>query len=114
MIEITILYPKTPGSRFDHAYYETKHIPMALDLLGPAVTGFTVTRGVTSGPPWPDPAYSTICRFSCESVETYQHALLAHLGRLQADLVNYSDCEPIIQICEVTIQTIAAAGADRT
>ena len=112
MIEITILYPNRPGSRFDHAYYESKHIPLALELLGPAVKGVTVTRGVTAGPPWPDPAYSAICRFSCESAPAYLQALLPHLGQLQADLVNYSDREPIIQICEVTVQTVAAASVD--
>ena len=104
MIEITILYPHAPGRRFDHDYYETRHIPMALELLGAAVKGVTVTRGVAGGPPWPDPTYSATCRFLCESVEAYQRALLPHLGRLQADLTNYSDCEPVIQISEVTFR----------
>jgi uncharacterized protein (TIGR02118 family) len=109
MIEITILYPCAPGRRFDHAYYETVHIPMALKLLGPAVKGVAVTRGVAAGPPWPDPTYSTICRFICESVESYERAVLPHLGRLQADLSNYSDCEPVIQICEISVQTVTGA-----
>jgi uncharacterized protein (TIGR02118 family) len=112
MIEITILYPYAPGRRFDHTYYETRHIPMALELLGPAVEGVTISRGIAPGPPWPDPTYSVICRFSCESVEAYQRAALPHLGRLQADLRNYSDCDPVIQINEVTVRT--GLGADRT
>ena len=107
MIEITILYPYAPGRRFDHDYYETSHIPMALELLAPAVMGVTVTRGVAAGPPWPDPTYSAICRFSCESVTAYQKALLPHLGRLQADLSNYSDCDPVIQVSDVTVRTDA-------
>ena len=53
MIEILILYPNAPGRRFDHDYYETRHIPMALELLGEAVKAVVVTRGVAAGPPWP-------------------------------------------------------------
>ncbi len=104
MIEVTILYPSAPGRRFDHDYYETKHIPMTLELLGSAVKGVTVSHGVAAGPPWPGPAYASICRFTCESVEAYQRALLPHLDRLQSDLSNYTDCEPIIQISEVTLE----------
>ena len=111
MIEITILYPHAPGRRFDHRYYETVHIPMALELLGPAVRGVAVTRGVDPGPPWPAPTYSAICRFACESLEAYQRAVLPHLARLQGDLANYSDCEPIIQVSETTLD-IAPAGAE--
>ncbi|MGA0603006.1 EthD family reductase [Caulobacter sp. KR2-114] len=107
MIEITILYPAKPGARFDHDYYETSHIPMALELLGPAVRRVTVTRGVAPGPPWPAPAYSAICRFECESVEAYQHALWPHLSRLQADLAAYSDCEPVVVIGEITLDRLA-------
>ena len=105
MIEITILYPNAPGRRFNHDYYETRHIPMALQLLGEAVKAVTVTRGVAAGPPWPDPAYVATCRFTCESAEAYQRAVLPHLGRLQADIANYSDVEPVIQISEVTVRT---------
>lgn len=105
MIEITILYPNAPGCRFDHDYYETRHIPMALDLLGRAVKGVVVTRGVSAGPPWPEPTYLATCRFTCESVEAYQRALLPHLERLQADLANYSDGAPVLQINEVVVRS---------
>ena len=107
MIEITILYPNAPGRRFDHDYYETRHIPLALELLGEGVKSVVVTRGVAAGPPWPEPSYVATCRFTCESVEAYQQALLPHIGRLQADLDNYSDVQPIIQICEVVVRSEA-------
>ena len=110
MIEIAILYPYAPGRRFNHDYYETVHIPMALELLGSTVRSVTVTRGVAPGPPWPDPTYSATSRFICESVDAYQRAVLPHLGPLQADLVNFSDCEPVIQISEITVQS--GAGDD--
>lgn len=103
MIEVTILYPAAPGRAFDHDYYETRHIPMALELLGPAVTAVTVTRGVAPGPPWPEPTYVAGCRFTCASVEAYQQALAPHMGRLQADIANFSDAPPLIQINQVAV-----------
>jgi uncharacterized protein (TIGR02118 family) len=111
MIEITILYPFKAGARFDYHYYETSHLPMALALLGPVVRRATVTRGVAPGPPWPAPAYAAICRFTCKSVAAYEHAMLPHLARLQADLANYSDCEPVVMIGEITLDIVAEAAS---
>ncbi|MBS0409811.1 MAG: EthD family reductase [Proteobacteria bacterium] len=111
MIEIVILYPARTGARFDHHYYETKHIPMALELLGPAVRKVTVTRGVAPAPPWPAPAFAAICRLVCESVEAYETALRPHMARLQADLAAYSDVEPVVMIGEVTLERVSEGGA---
>lgn len=103
MIKVTILYPNAPGRRFDHEYYETVHIPMSIELLGSAVRSVCVERGLSVGPPWPEPTYSAICSFVCESKEAYERALFPHLARLQGDLVNYSDVEALVQISEITI-----------
>jgi len=27
MIKVSVMYPNTPGARFDHAYYRDKHMP---------------------------------------------------------------------------------------
>ena len=104
MIRITILYPSGPGRRFDRDYYLGNHIPLALELLGPAVRSVTVDVGVSPGHPWPEPAFSAVCTFTCESLAAYQGALLAHAARLQADLGNYSDIAPIIQISELALE----------
>lgn len=34
MIRVTVLYPNTPGSSFNWAYYLNTHIPLALRRLG--------------------------------------------------------------------------------
>lgn len=34
MVKISILYPNTPGSRFDVEYYVNKHMPRAIELQG--------------------------------------------------------------------------------
>ncbi len=29
MIKVSVMYPNTPGARFDHAYYRDKHMKRA-------------------------------------------------------------------------------------
>ncbi len=111
MIRISILYPHIPGGRFDHAYYETVHIPLALDLLGDAVRSVSVERGVSPGHPWPDPTYTAVCHFDCDSVDAYAQAMLPHLARLQADLLNYSDRSAVVQVSEITVDADRRGGA---
>ncbi|HVR81045.1 MAG TPA: hypothetical protein VHF02_02995 [Luteimonas sp.] len=42
MIRLNILYPNTPGSRFDLDYYLGTHMPMSPRLLGEACNGITI------------------------------------------------------------------------
>lgn len=103
MIKITILYPVSPGGRFDHDYYETVHMPLSIELMGGAVLSTVVERGVAPGAPWPAPAFTAVCSFVCESLEVYERAFLPHMERLQRDMPNYTDIEPIIQISDVVL-----------
>jgi uncharacterized protein (TIGR02118 family) len=102
MIKVTILYPA--GGRFDHNYYETVHIPMAIGILGAALKSVTVERGVSPGPPWPPATYDTICSFVCESREAYEQALFPQAQRLQADVANFSDTPAVIQFSEISVE----------
>jgi hypothetical protein len=34
MIKVSVMYPNTPGARFDHDYYRTKHMPLVLARVG--------------------------------------------------------------------------------
>jgi len=36
MIKVSVMYPNTPGSRFDHAYYRDKHMPLLKARMGDA------------------------------------------------------------------------------
>jgi uncharacterized protein (TIGR02118 family) len=101
MIRISVMCPRRPGARFDHAYYQAEHIPMALRLLGVAVRSITIERGLDPGPPWPAPTYEAVCNFLCDSLEAYERAIRWHGAALQADLVNFSDIEPVIQVGDV-------------
>ena len=107
MIKVTILYPASPSSWFDHDYYETVHMPLSISLMGEAMRSVTVERGIDPGAPWPAPAFQAICHFVCDSLEIYQVAFIPHAERLQRDMANYTDVEAIVQISDITIESAA-------
>jgi uncharacterized protein (TIGR02118 family) len=51
MIKGSVMYPNTPGARFDHKYYRDKHMPMVKSKMGDACTHYTVDRGLAGGAP---------------------------------------------------------------
>jgi uncharacterized protein (TIGR02118 family) len=103
MIRVTILYPNTPGSRFDFDYYLNTHMPMAGKLLAPALKGMVVEQGMMGTEPGSPPAYSTLCHLSFDSIEAFLEVFLPHQATLQGDFVNYTDVAPVIQFSEVKI-----------
>ena len=37
MIKVSVMYPNTPGARFDHDYYRDRHLPLIKSRMGAAV-----------------------------------------------------------------------------
>jgi hypothetical protein len=79
MIKISILYPNDEGSHFDLSHYLDNHMPMAIKLLGAhsGYQGFQLNVGLG--------------------------AFMSHGAQLQGDIPNYTDVQPVIQLCEVLI-----------
>src|SRR4051794_22109586 len=102
MVRITILYPNTPGSRFDVEYYLNTHMPMSARLLGAAVKAITVDIGRPGlgGEPAP---FAAICGFACETVEDFMGAFTPVASELQGDIPQYTDIEPVIQVSDLRI-----------
>lgn len=103
MIKVTILYPKSPGSRFDFDYYLNVHMPMSIARLGHAMLSITVDRPVNPGPPWPPSPYHAICNFTCESQQAFEAAFLPHMAELQGDAVNYTDVTQHVVLTELAL-----------
>ncbi|MEE9574256.1 MAG: EthD family reductase, partial [Candidatus Neomarinimicrobiota bacterium] len=51
MIKVSAFYPSGDNNTFDMDYYLNKHIPMVAGLLGDAVKGATVEKGLVGGTP---------------------------------------------------------------
>jgi uncharacterized protein (TIGR02118 family) len=47
---------------------------------------------------------AAICAFDFESVQAFNEAVMPHYQELQADISNYTDIEPVVQISELRIE----------
>ncbi len=100
MVKISILYPITANARFDIDYYLKVHAPFAISRLGSAIISFTIDTG-THSPLFPDPLYVAAGHYLCSTSEEFMTAYLPHAAELQADVANYTDIEPFIQVSQV-------------
>jgi uncharacterized protein (TIGR02118 family) len=103
MIKVSVMYPNTPGARFDHAYYAEKHMPMVQSKLGAACKSYTVDKGLAGGAPGAPATYVGMCHMFFDSVEAFQGSFGPHAQAIMADIPNYTDIGPVLQISEVVV-----------
>ena len=103
MIKVSIMYPNKPGARFDHTYYRDKHMPLVQEKLGAACKSYTVDKGLAGGAPGAPATYVGMCHIFCDSVEAFQKAMGANAKTIMADIPNYTDIAPVVQISEVVV-----------
>lgn len=103
MIKVSVMYPNTPGARFDHAYYRDHHMPMVQARMGAACRFYTVDRGLAGGAPGQPAPYEGMCHLYCDSVEAFQASFGPHAADIMADIPNYTDLTPLVQISEVVV-----------
>ncbi|NQV16614.1 EthD family reductase [bacterium] len=102
-IKVSVLYPYEANKTFDLDYYCNKHVPMVAGLLGDAVVGATVEQGLGGGAPDSPAAYVCMGNLYFKSMESFQNSFGPNTEEIMADLPNFSQVEPIIQISEVLI-----------
>jgi uncharacterized protein (TIGR02118 family) len=100
MIKMTVMYPYDDSKRFDMDYYLTKHMALVKEKVGDALVKVTVDRGL--GGPGPDmpPVYTTMCQLFFESMEDFETYCAPNSPLFDADLPNFTDITPVIQINE--------------
>jgi uncharacterized protein (TIGR02118 family) len=101
MIKVSVMYPNNEGSTFDMAYYCQTHIPMVRQKLGAALKGVAVEQGIGGEEPGSPAPYLVLCHLWFDSVEAFQTAFGPHAEELGADIPNYTNIQPTIQISEV-------------
>lgn len=101
MIKVSVFYSNTEGKKFDMAYYCDKHIPMVKQKLGAACKRIDVDQGLAGAQPGSRPGFAAMAFLSFDSVDAFQGAFGPHSEAIMADIPNYTDIEPIIQINEV-------------
>ena len=101
MVKVSVLYPNTAGCKFDMTYYLTKHMPMVRQKLGPACKSMAVEEGIAGGAPGAPATYVAMGHLYFDSTDAFQAAFGPHAQAILADIPNYTNTQPTIQISEV-------------
>jgi uncharacterized protein (TIGR02118 family) len=99
MIKVSVFYPNEEGKKFDMAYYCSKHIPLCQEKFG--CRQVVVDQGLAGGAPGTSPTYVAMGHLYFDSLEALQTAFAAHAAEIMADIPNYTDISPVMQISEI-------------
>ncbi|HEY2821443.1 MAG TPA: EthD family reductase [Candidatus Acidoferrum sp.] len=103
MIKVSVFYPHQLDARFDMTYYCEHHFPLVRRLLGPAVKNTAVEAGISGRTPGSPPLYVALGHMYFESVPAFVEAWTPVAAQIIADIPNYTNLQPTIQISEVKI-----------
>lgn len=103
MIKVTVPYPNSPGATFDMDYYVKRHMPMVRDKCAPACRGIAAEGGLGGGEPGSKAPYIAAGHLTFDSVEAFQKAFGPHAAEILADIPNYTNTQPVIQIAQITL-----------
>lgn len=93
MIRVTVNYPSGDDATFDHDYYASSHVPLAVEAWKPVRT--EIDKGV-SGP------YVASVHFFFDSMADFQVAMGSDkTAEVQADVTNYTNITPLLQVSEI-------------
>ena len=103
MIKVSVMYPNKPGGRIDHTNYRDKHMPLVKARMGDNCKFYTVDKGLAGGDPADPAPYVAMCHIFSDSVEAFQAGFGPHAQEIMADIPNYTDQTPVVQISEVVV-----------
>ena len=103
MIKVSVLYPNSDGCKFDMSYYLDSHMPMVQAKLGAACKKMAVEQGLAGGAPGAPATYIAMGHLYFDSLEAFQQSFGPHAAVIMADIPNYTDTQPVIQISEVKL-----------
>jgi uncharacterized protein (TIGR02118 family) len=103
MIKVSVMYPNVAGARFDHEYYRDQHMPLVKARMGDSCKYYTVDKGIGGAAAGAPATYVGMCHIFCDSVEAFQAGFGPHAKEIMADIANYTDQSPVIQISEVVV-----------
>ena len=102
MIKVAIYYPNGEDKTFNMEYYESKHMTLAKSLLGNSLKAIAIDKGLASGIPNKPVPYLAIGYLYFDSIAAFQKAMNSEVdAKLNADIPNYTNSKPIVQISEV-------------
>jgi uncharacterized protein (TIGR02118 family) len=63
MVKVSVLYPNRVDAKFDMTYYLDHHISMVRELVGSALKGVSVERGISGEEPGSSAPYHNMSLF---------------------------------------------------
>jgi uncharacterized protein (TIGR02118 family) len=102
MVRLSVMYPATPGSRFDWNYYLGQHLELSRRLLSSrGLLRTEIDRGIGGLPPGAPPPYHAVGHLFFGTLAEMESALAATAAEFIADGLNYTDGPSVVQISEV-------------
>lgn len=97
-----VSYPNKPGARFDEEYYLAKHMPMVQEKMGKyGMKSWSIDKGLGGMAPGSPAEYVIQAHLLFENVEGLQAGMGTEAPAILADIPNYTDIQPVIQINQV-------------
>jgi uncharacterized protein (TIGR02118 family) len=100
MVRVSVLYPRTAGKKFDFEYYKNRHMPLVKERLSPI--NVEIDAGLPNHLGEASP-YFAVGYMTFESMEQLAVRYAGAMPELLADIPNYTDIEPIVQLSEVFV-----------
>jgi uncharacterized protein (TIGR02118 family) len=97
---ITVMYPNLPGVTFDFDYYLARHATLIKRLYGDGIAKLELRRGASTPTLTPVP-YVAIINIWIGSQQAFDQAAAQHSAALIADVPNFTNSMPLIQIDEI-------------
>ena len=105
MIRVSVMYPTTEGKKFDYDYYANKHMKGLVHARwgSMGLVKVEVDRGIAGGTPGAPAPYAAVGQVYFRSLDDFQKASKAHGKELFADVPNFTDITPQVQIAEIIL-----------
>ncbi len=100
-IKVSVLYPAGEGKTFDMQYYQNTQVPLVAELLGAALIATGIDGGLGGMAPGSPAPFMAIGHLYFNSVEEFGRSFGPQAAKIIADLPNFTNAEPVVQINEV-------------
>ena len=101
MIKLNVFYAGGDGKHFDFDYYNNSHVPLVAKTLGGTLMDASYDKGLGGGAPGSSATFVAMANLYFKSMEEFARAFAANAPTLMADLPNFTNIEPVVQISEV-------------
>jgi uncharacterized protein (TIGR02118 family) len=102
MVRLSVLYPATPGSRFDWDYYLGPHVELVNRIVRPlGLVKVEIDRGIGGFPPGAPAPFHAVGHLFFNTLADFQAALSATAPELIADQARYTDVQAVLMVSEV-------------